>query len=307
MLTSTTSRPAHGIFPVTVSRVIPLSPGFIRVTFEGSELAHFAQTGLDQRIKVVLPHPDHGFERFPATSDWWTAWRSQSNDERNVFRTYTARAIRPAEREVDVDFVAHGDGGPASAWVSTAEVGDDVILVGPDARASTPGGGVEWNPRGADTVLLAGDETAVPAISSILASLPADAKGCVFLEVPRTDDVLTIDAPAQVDVHWLPRDDRGDAYGEALVRAVRDWTARFVTASHHGAALDSASLADIDIDHDILWEVPAGGRLAGTFYAWLAGEAGAIKKIRRFLVSDIGIDRQQVAFMGYWRLGKAES
>jgi NADPH-dependent ferric siderophore reductase len=292
---------------VTVSRIAVLSPGFVRVTFEGSELVHFGDAGLDQRLKVVLPHPDHGFERFPVTSDWWSAWRRQSNAERNVFRTYTARAIRPREREVDIDFVAHGDAGPASAWVSSAEVGDELILVGPDVRGGALGGGIEWNPAGAATVLLAGDETAVPAVSAILAQLESSAVGCVFLEVPTPDDVLDVTAPEGVHVHWLPRSTRQAPHGELLIEAVRDWTARFVTAEHHGVPSDPASLVDVDIDHDILWEVPEGGRLAGEFYAWLAGEAGAIKTLRRFLVGDLGIDRQQVAFMGYWRLGKAEN
>ncbi|WP_286343925.1 siderophore-interacting protein [Frondihabitans sucicola] len=284
-----------------------LSPHFTRVTFSGDELAHFGDTGFDQRIKVVLPHAEHGYSRFPSDTDWWTAWRALGNEERNVFRTYTARAIRPAEREVDVDFVAHGDTGPASAWVSKARVGDEMVLVGPDVRGAALGGGIEWNPAGASTVLLAGDETAVPAISAILAQLEPDAAGCVFLEVASDDDILTLEAPEGIDVHWLPRASQAATYGAPLVAAVRDWTARFVTAKHHGAALDPASLADVDIDHDILWEVPEGGRLTGDFYAWLAGEAGAIKTLRRFLVSEIGIDRQQVAFMGYWRLGRAEN
>lgn len=296
---------------MTVSSVRPLSPGFIRVTFTGPELSHFRDTGFDQRIKVVLPHPDHGFEHFPVDAEWWTAWRALDDSRRNTFRTYTARAIRPGAGEIDVDFVAHGDTGPASAWVAQARVGDEIVLVGPDARGGVTGSGIEWNPAGASTVMLAGDETAVPAISAILAQLPPDATGCAFLEVPTADDVLPLDAPAGIDLHWLPRAaDHGHepaGYGVPLSSAVRDWTSRYVTARHHGAAVDPTSLADIDIDHEILWDVPEGGRLAGDFYAWLAGEAGAIKALRRFLVSDVGIDRQQVAFMGYWRLGKSEN
>jgi NADPH-dependent ferric siderophore reductase len=77
---------------------------------------------------------------------------------------------------------------------------------------------------------------------------------------------------------------------------------------------------DVNVDVDILWEtparmdtkaigatknphVPAG---AMPFYAWIAGEAGVIKDMRRNLVREVGIDRKQVAFMGYWRQGKAE-
>jgi NADPH-dependent ferric siderophore reductase len=42
-------------------------------------------------------------------------------------------------------------------------------------------------------------------------------------------------------------------------------------------------------------------------YAWLAGEAGVIRALRRHLVSERGIDRRTVAFMGYWRIGRAEA
>lgn len=319
MLTSTPTRTARGVFRVAVHGVTTLSPGFVRVTFRGPALRHFDETGFDQRIKVVLPHDEHGYDHFPFEGAWWPAWRALDESQRNPLRTYTARAIRPADGEVDVDFVAHGDAGPASAWVSRARVGDELVLIGPDARSGVSGSGVEWSPRGASTLLLAGDETAVPAISAILSQLPQDATGCVFLEVPSRDDILPLAAPDGIDVHWLPRSgahgetaaaahaDSPSAFGAPLVAAVRDWTARYVTAKHHGVPVDPASLRDVDIDHEILWDVPEGGRLVGDFYAWLAGEAGAIKTLRRFLVSEIGIDRQQVAFMGYWRLGKAEN
>ena len=64
-------------------------------------------------------------------------------------------------------------------------------------------------------------------------------------------------------------------------------------------------LDDVDVDADLLWEVPDGVG-AGDLSAWLAGEAGVIKTLRRILVIDLGIDRRSVAFMGYWRLGRAE-
>ncbi|MCW2507842.1 MAG: sidE [Modestobacter sp.] len=61
---------------------------------------------------------------------------------------------------------------------------------------------------------------------------------------------------------------------------------------------------DVDLDGGILWEVPEAG--VDGCYAWLAGEAGMVKKLRRRLVRDLGVPRTVVAFMGYWRLGAAE-
>jgi NADPH-dependent ferric siderophore reductase len=309
----TRQKPAHRPYRVRVAALRALSPHFVRVTFSGDDLKDFGVDGLDQRIKLVLPLEATGYDTFP-TDDWWPSWRALPAHQQNAFRTYTAREVRPHLREVDVDFVSHGDQGAAASWLARTRVGDEAMLIGPDATSGVTGSGVEWAPGRASTVMIAGDETAVPAISSIVESLPADAKGCVFLEVPTADDVLPLSAPAGVAVHWLPRTggaDRADgtadaAYGAPLQAAVRGWTARYVTAWHRGVDLD-----EVDIEHDILWDVPQGeaqhgAALQGEFYAWLAGEAGAIKALRRFLVSEVGVDRRQVAFMGYWRLGRAE-
>ncbi|TWX41059.1 siderophore-interacting protein [Frigoribacterium sp. ACAM 257] len=308
-------KPAHRPYRVRVAALQALSPHFVRVTFTGDDLGDFGVDGLDQRIKLVLPLEATGYDTFP-TDDWWPSWRALPAHQQNALRTYTARAVRPQLREVDVDFVSHGDQGAAAAWLARTRVGDEAMLIGPDATSGVTGSGVEWAPGRASTVMIAGDETAVPAISSIVESLPADARGCVFLEVPTAGDVLPLVAPPGVAVHWLPRSGdgaaqhpaggEGVAYGVPLQTAVRGWTARYVTAWHRGVDLE-----EVDIEHDILWDVPQGeaqhgAALQGELYAWLAGEAGAIKALRRFLVSEVGVDRRQVAFMGYWRLGRAE-
>jgi NADPH-dependent ferric siderophore reductase len=63
-------------------------------------------------------------------------------------------------------------------------------------------------------------------------------------------------------------------------------------------------VADIDVDRELLWDSPEDGD--GEFYAWIAGEAATVKTLRRLLVTQHGVDRKRVAFMGYWRLGQAE-
>ncbi|QPZ37265.1 siderophore-interacting protein [Paramicrobacterium chengjingii] len=301
----TRERPSFSNFDLRVARVRQLSPHFTRVTFTGDDLMNFGTEGLDQRIKVVLPLPGTGFDTFPTGPDWYGEWRELPEPEKNPFRTYTIRGIRVADRELDVDFVAHGDGGPASRWVAQAAVGDRIIVVGPDSRSSARGVGLTWKPGAAKHLLIAGDETAVPAISAILESLPDTAVGRVFLEVPSTADVLELAAPAGVVITWIPRVSPHRDYGLGLVASVRDWVREHVrTVSHLSAALD-----DVDIDREILWDVPDAAVTPGPddMYAWIAGEASAIKTIRRFLVSESGLDRKSVAFMGYWRLGKAEA
>lgn len=292
-------KPSYRPYDVSVARVQRLSSSFTRVTFTGPELHEFASNGLDQRIKLVLPLANYGIARLPGDESWYDVWRRLPDDRRNPIRTYTVRQARPSAREVDIDFVTHGDGGPAARWVSAAVVGDEIAIVGPVAGGENPQTGIEWRPGNAGTVLIAGDETAAPAICSILSSLPRDAKGCAFIEVPEDGDAQPTNAPAGVTVTWLARS--ADAHGSALDAAVRGWTSRFLTAHQRGTALD-----DVDIERDILWEVPDGTSLDGELYAWLAGEASVIKSLRRFLVSETGVDRRQVAFMGYWRNGRAE-
>ena len=311
-------RPAYRSFRATVARVERLTPHFTRVTFAGDELAEFGTAGFDQRVKVVLPLASSGFAHFPADEDWYRAWRELPAERRNPFRTYTVRAVRPAEREVDIDFVGHGDGGPASAWALQAAPGDDILLIGPDELSEGRTIGIDWRPGDVETVLLAGDETAAPAICAILESLPADAQGAALIEIPSPDDRLEVRAPSGVDVRWLPRTSPGARHGERLIPAVRDRVARTCRLRECATAADAASRAaleptgpgpgpDVDAASDaVLWDVPEGTSLDGDCYAWLAGEASVITTLRRFLVKEAGLDRRQVAFMGYWRLGRAE-
>ncbi|MBM7504260.1 siderophore-interacting protein [Agromyces aurantiacus] len=307
-------RPAYRSFRATVRRLRRLTPHFTRVTFGGEELAGFGTAGLDQRLKVVLPLPGTGFDDFPGGEDWYGTWRELPAERRNPFRTYTIRAVRPELREVDVDFVAHGDAGPGSAWASRARPGDEVVLVGPDELSEGRTIGIDWRPGEVEIVLLAGDETAAPAICAILESLPADASGAAIIEVPGADDVLEVRAPAGVEVRWLPRTP-DQVHGERLVPAVRDWVAGTCRSRDGADPADAAAgiasrpLAELEAAADadgVLWDVPEGTSLDGDCYAWLAGEASVITALRRFLVRDAGLDRRRVAFMGYWRRGRAE-
>jgi NADPH-dependent ferric siderophore reductase len=309
------ARPSYRPFAVSVAGIRRLSDTFTRVTFTGPELHEFGTVGLDQRVKVILPLPEVGIAALPDDESWYQAWRELPESHRNPIRTYTVRAVRPGAREIDIDFVAHGEAGPASRWVTHAVIGDELTVVGPDARGQNPQSGVEWRPGNARSVLLAGDETAAPAICAILAALPREARGCAFIEVPHETDVMETGAPDGVKVTWLARAKaaaqhdapHGPTHGAALEAAVRDWTTRSVTMGQPGNAPARTQLADVDIEHDILWEVPEETHRGADLYAWLAGEAGVIKTLRRFLVSETGIDRHQVAFMGYWRAGRAEA
>lgn len=314
--TATAEVPAYRAYATEVRSIEHLSPHFSRVTLHAPELKHFHTAGLDQRIKLFLPRPDGtvpdvGFwqDPLPPMGQWYAIWRELPEEQRNPIRTYTVRAIRPERREIDVDFVVHGTEGPASAWVCSAEPGDELVVIGPDGRSAHAGSGIEWKPGVARELLLAGDETAAPAICAILESLPEHVTGRAYLEVPTSEDILRVETESQVEICWLPRD--GAAFGSKLDSAVREWGyQRFQSAAaadrsftaHRQSSAETATLPALGED-DVLWEV--ADSTEATEYAWLAGEAGVITGLRRHLVKDLGMNRRQVSFMGYWKAGRA--
>jgi NADPH-dependent ferric siderophore reductase len=285
-----------------------LSPHFLRIHFRGEQLTHFGRAGLDQRIKLVLPHLDGSISDVGQHSpgdpagDWHARWRALDDARRNPFRTYTIRRFDPAAAQVTVDFALHTDPGPAGAWAAAATPGQEVLIIGPDERSPDSRIGLDWHPGSASDVLLAGDETAAPAICSILESLPLHVRARAFIEVPAAADRLPIAGNGLTTVTWIARDDA--AHGQRLYDAVERWTtdAGHILAAARGDV--SIPPPDVDVDRELLWDSPDDG--PGAFYAWIAGEAAMVKRLRSMLVADLGIDRSRVAFMGYWRRGLSE-
>ena len=297
---------------VEAVRVERLSPSFVRVELGGPCLAEFGVDGplYDQRIKLIFPHGDGPLPSFAgAEESWYAAWLERPVAERGHLRTYTGREVRGAgdDTRLVVDFAVHGpDGpvGPGSSWAERARVGDRLMLLAP--RRGQQFGGIEFAPGPASRLLLVGDETAVPAVCAILAQLPWSARGAVFLEVPTAADVQPVPHPEGVQVDWLPRE--GAPLGSLVHPAVLE---------HLGLGAPRVEEpAEVDPD---LWEtstysssgeeVDAAVTLVGhdldDLYAWIAGESGLVTTLRRALVTDLGLDRRQVAFMGYWRRGVA--
>ncbi|MEU3330141.1 siderophore-interacting protein [Streptomyces albus] len=264
-------------FDLHVVRTRRLGPTMLRVTLGGERLARFASGGRDQRVKLFLPQPGQTAPVVPtdAGENWFPAWRAMDPNIRGVMRSYTVRALRRgsawgAADELDIDFALHGETGPASRWALRATPGDRVIVLGPVVEDNA---GVDFRPpAGTDWVLLSGDETALPAIGAALEWLPAGMPVRVFAEVPHLADVQDLPTLADVRTTWLVREQaRGTSRAARMVQAVRDA------------------------------QLPAG-----TPYAWIAGEAGTVKTLRRHLVQERGFDRRAVTFTGYWRLGATE-
>lgn len=331
------SRAPISAFEATVTDIEDLSPAFRRITLGGAGLEGFG-VGChprDLRFKLIIPPGDAsapvfdllGFFADQAGADvsWYQAWLQIDESERGCMRTYTVREWRDDSRELVVDMVLHtddnGHSGPAARWAEHAQIGHRLHIIGPSRDQNGPYGGIEFDPGDADHILLAGDETAVPAIASILDSLAdTPVRGKAVIEVPSAEDILDLPAPDGFEVEWLPRGSAefGELLEPAVHEAVRSETRVLAEVGASIATGEGVEVDDVDIDSEILWDVPAqltqaaqssssvAEQTSRPFYAWIAGEAGPVKRLRRYLVQEVGVDRKQVAFMGYWRQGKAE-
>ncbi|WP_029150016.1 siderophore-interacting protein [Microbacterium indicum] len=294
----------HRFFRARVARITDLTPSFRRFTFVGDDLALYGDPGFDQRIKVVFPTEAAGLDAMPTGEDWYAEYRAMPESARPPFRTYTTRGVRREETEVDVDMVSHAILGPASAWIASARPGDEVLLLAPDARYEGEPGGLDFVPPAATGEhLLVGDETAAPAIARILEQLPREATGVVVLEVPDERDCAYLPHHPGFRIYAAGRE--GSERHEHLTRVV---AAHAPILCPDGTGSD---VEEIDVDRDPLWEVPRSAKggaalKSAPLYAWIAGESIAVTTLRRHLVKEIGVDRRAVAFMGYWRQGRAE-
>lgn len=187
-LRQATGRPAPRL--LTVKDAWRLTPSMIRVTFQGPELEGFPEGREGGNCKLLLPEPGEQRHDFATRL---------SNGPAPIRRTYTVRAFRPDVQELDIDFVAHGDNGPASRWAMNAKPGDFLGFMGP----STP----KMTEFEADWYLVAADPSAIPVAAVALEAMPRDAKGVAVFEITSEADRQKIDAPEGVAVHWLVHPD----------------------------------------------------------------------------------------------------
>jgi NADPH-dependent ferric siderophore reductase len=302
-MTTATAAPFR-IFTLQVTRTRRLSPSLVRVTFTGPDLNAFASNGQDQSLSLFLPRPGQEAPVMPMEygEGWRQAWIDTPEDVRAVMRSYTLRALRQdahgTTTEIDIDFVLHGTepdaatpAGPASRWAADTQPGDRAALIGPAVADNTA---IRFRPPAdTDLIVMWADETALPAASAILETLPAGTKARVWLEVPHAGDRVEPTTAADAEITWLVRDEAiGEVPGEASAEAPDE--ARRATHNEGGSpmALEAIRTAQLP---------PAQAP-----YAWIAGESGCVKTLRRHLVREREIDRRRVTFVGYWRRGLSE-
>lgn len=234
---------------LTVLRTETVTPHLVRVVLGGEGFDDFTpRADTDSYVKLELPH-----------------------GEDIALRTYTVRKVDEQAREIWIDFVVHGDEGVAGPWARTVTAGTQVAVRG-------PGGGYLPDPA-ADFHLLAGDETAVPAIAVALESLPGDAVGAVFLEVGSDDDEVDLTAPAGVQVTWL----------------------------HRGVSSTDAGPEVVDGEAPLVGAVRGLPWPGGDVQVFVHGEAETVMKhVRPYLRKERGVPAARASISGYWRRGRSE-
>lgn len=233
-----------------------LSPNMVRIVVGGPGLSSFTMNGYsDAYVKMLFLRPGVQYARpidinriraeFPREQ-----WPQQ--------RTYTVRSWDQRAGELTLDFVVHGDEGLAGPWARDASPGDEVFLLGPGG-GYTPDADADWH-------LLAGDESALPAIAAALERLPSAARGFAVIEVPDPADEQLLDAPEGIQIRWL----------------------------HRAHAPVGRQLVDVVTGLEFL---------PGRVHVFVHGEAGFVRDLRRVLRIDHGLAPSQLSISGYWRLG----
>lgn len=227
-----------------------LGPRMIRVTLGGDELDGFVIEDPAASVRLLLPSPGSGELVMPV---WNGNEFLMADGSRPTIRTFTPRNL--TDVGLDLDIVIH-DGGATSGWATTAVAGDPAAISG-------PGRGYDVD-KSAAGFLLAGDETAIPAIAQLLETIPEAKRVEVHLEVRA--DFGRVDLPKRthstVVWHDLPND---AAIGSELLAAIRR--------------------------ADLLHDIPI----------WCAGEAAAMHGIRTYLFKELGVPRSQATVRGYWK------
>ena len=221
-----------------------LASNYVRVRLQGSDLAGFDSLGSDDHMRLFFASgPASSVEELRAAPS----------------REYTPLAW--GEDWLDVEFVVHGDDGIAAPWAASAPLGSFVGVGGPRGSAVVRGTPDAW--------LLAGDETAIPAIRRFAALMPSDAAARIVIEVISPEHELAVDAP--VPVEWLHR---GDApAGSALIAFVEE--------------LGAADAPGTDP------------------FCFIAAEQSIVKP-GRALLGRWGVDASKAVVKGYWKRGQDE-
>ncbi len=236
-----------------------ITPHLLRVTFSCDDLIGFPADKNGGLIKLFFANRTTGTLDLP----WREGDRICWPKNKPVSRAYTVRKYRPETNELDIDFVAHGTESPGSGWAMTCHPGDVIGLAGP--------GGPDPLLQPADWHILAGDLSALPAISAILEELPSTAQGHAFIEIDSADDEHSLEHPANVELHWLVRE---------------------------------PAIEPLPLEKAIAQVAPPAG--VNSISAFVAGENASVVACRNKLIADYQLSKKNLYAIPYWKRGKDE-
>jgi len=240
---------------LSVIRTRRLTPNMIRITLGGSNLAGFPAAQESAYVKLMFPAPERNGASSPSSE-------ASVEAPKSITRSYTIRSFDEQLLEMELDFVAHGDNGPASAWAINAKVGDKISVAGPGAKKMAD--------MSADWFFIAGDMTALPAISVNLEQMPSNARGYAVLEIIHESDKQNLLAPAGLEIHWVinPKPERPNS---VLLDAVKS----------------------------LQW-------LDGKPNVWAASEFESMRAMRRYFKGERGVGRGDIYASSYWKMGETD-
>lgn len=178
---------------IEVASLRDITPHLRRITFHAADLRYYPANAAAAHIKVFLPRAGQAQPDLPKLTENGPVWAADA--VRPIVRTYSIRAIRPQQGEIDIEFALHDHSGPAVNFARQAKPGDKIGI-------SNPGGPKPMLPA-AEFYCLAGDPSSLPAIAALLENLPADSEGQVFIRVDTPADVIDLQKPAGIELSWI--------------------------------------------------------------------------------------------------------
>lgn len=233
-----------------------LTPRMIRVVVGGDDLADFVSLGHDDHVKLFFPQDGQDDE--PTMGPAGPVYPEGVSPP--PMRDFTPRHFDAQTNQLSIDFALH-QAGPATAWAEQATPGQTLAIGGPRG-SMVVSDDFDW-------YLLAGDETALPAIARRLEQLRPEAVVFVVATVVDVDEQIDLPSSARVHVRWVHR-------------------------TAHQAA-DPVPLIEA------LGQTPLP---SGDGYVWIAAESGVAKAARAHMVQR-GHNPKWLKAAGYWRAGDA--
>ncbi|MDO8936621.1 acinetobactin utilization protein BauF [Acinetobacter baumannii] len=180
-----------------------------------------------------------------------------------ISRVYTVRSFNPVNAQIEIDFVKHEDLSPAMEWLNSAQMGTKIGLIGPRPHFIP-------NFTAKKHVVMFADDTAVPALYSILKQWELGISADIFIESFEKDIASQLPEIEHVKIHSFHKEHHPSQKGLLLK-----------------AAFTLENYENITI--------------------WAACERNEARALRQFFLEDQQLNKNDVRIAGYWRDGVSSS